>query len=502
MALSNDLAMQFARVTNNKPKTQSESTVYGTAVQYDGAMYVQVDGSDLLTPVESAVSMKPGERVLVKIKNHSAIVTGNMSDPSASSTVLGGVSNKVDGVASKVENFETIMADEITVDELTAIQATIGDLKAVTAEIGNLEAINASIENLEAKYADLEYVDANTVKALDADIENLEAMFADIEDLSAENLEAVNAYIGQLKGYNADFTYVSAEKLQAVKAEIKELDVKKLSAEQADIKYANIDFSNIGEAAIKNFYATSGVIEDIVISEGHVTGKLVGVTIKGDLIEGGTVVADKLVVLGEDGLYYKLNTNGETVSAEQTEYNSLSGTIITAKSVTAEKIAVDDLVAFDATIGGFKITDKSLYSGAKSSADNTTRGIYLDNEGQAAFGDSDNFIRYFKDENGDYKLEISAASILIGSTKKSIEEAINDIEVGVVNLIRNSTNMIFEDYYFDSDKTATLLATYDENGNVTISYGLLIASSDGEGGVTFNTLSASDDGAGNVTLTV
>ena len=77
MALSNDLAMQFARVTNKKTKTQTESTVYGTAVLYGDKMYVKLDGSDLLTPADTSVAMKDGERVIVKIKNHSAVVTGS-----------------------------------------------------------------------------------------------------------------------------------------------------------------------------------------------------------------------------------------------------------------------------------------------------------------------------------------------------------------------------------------------------------------------------------------
>lgn len=470
MALSNDLARQFARVTNTKPKTQSESTVYGTAVSYDGAMYVRLDGSDVLqpTPVEAAVTMKPGDRVTVLIKNHSAIVTGNITDPSAGSILVGNLGTKVDGMAGQVAEFQSVVAGEITVDELLAIQATIGNLKAVTAEIGSLEAINAAIENLEAKYADLEYVDAGTVKALNADIENLEAMFADIEDLDVSQLEAVNAYIGQLKGYNAEFTYLSAEQLKAVKAEIKDLDVEKLNAKDADIKYANIDFANIGVAAIEKLFSESGIIRDLIMSDGHVTGKLVGVTIVGDLIEGGTVKADKLVVLGEDGLYYKLNVNAETVSSEQTEYNSLHGSIITAKSVTAEKVRVDDLVAFDATIGGFKITDKSIYSGVKKSVANTTRGIYLDREGQIAFGDANNYLRYYKDQNGDYKLELIADSIILGNTRKSIEETLNDIEVGVVNLIRNSRDMVFDDYYFEEVDDTEFSYLVDELDNMLL----------------------------------
>lgn len=469
MALSNDLVRQFAKVTNTKTKTKSESTVYGEVVAYGGSKYVKIDGSDLLTPVETSVAMKPGERVTVLIKDHTAIVTGNLSDPSASSVVVGQVGETAANATNKVQKFETVMAGTITTDELNAINATIGKLQAVTAEIGNLTAINATIEDLRAKYADIDRIDADVVNALNADIDNLHALFADITDLKTEHLEAINASIAQLKGYNAEFTYVSAEKLEAVKADIKELDVGKLDAKDADIKYANIDFANITEASIEKLFSESGIIRDLIMSEGHVTGKLVGVTIVGDLIEGGTVKADKLVVLGEDGLYYKLNVNaGEFKPGEVIPDDSLHGSIITAKSITAEKVRVDDLVAFDATIGGFKITDKSIYSGVKKTADNTTRGVYLDKEGQVAFGDSSNFLRYFRDQNGDYKLEISAESIILGRTKKSIEETLDNIEVGAVNLIRNSVNMLYDDYYFGQDTTTEFVYLVDELGNILL----------------------------------
>ena len=35
------------------------------------------------------------------------------------------------------------------------------------------------------------------------------------------------------------------------------------------------------------FYAQSGLIKDVTIGDAKITGELVGVTIKGDLIEGG-----------------------------------------------------------------------------------------------------------------------------------------------------------------------------------------------------------------------
>ena len=466
MGLSSELISQFAKIaTNNNKQTPTESTVYGTTVIYNGKAYVRLDGSDLLTPVTTTSSVSEGDRVTVTIKNHTATVTGNTSDPSASSKT-------VTEQGSKITEFEIVMAYKVTTQELEAINATIESLSAKFASINNAEIINAEIEKLKAKFADLEYVNAQEMEVIDAYIENLEAMVGDFKDLSTEDLEAINAEITNLKGYTADFTYVSADVLEAFRASIKELEAKKLTAEQADIRYANIDFANIGEAAIKKLFSDSGIIKDLVVSEGHITGQLVGVTIKGDLIEGGTIVADKLVVLGSDGLYYKLNTNGESVSSEQTEYNSLNGSVITAKSVTAEKIRVDDLVAFDATIGGFQITDKAIYSGVKTSPTNTTRGSYLDNEGQVAFGDSNNFLKYYKDENGNYRLEISADSLVFSSSNKSVEtvikESIDNIEIGGKNLIRNSMTMIFTDYYFDEGLAEDYEYLADELGNVLL----------------------------------
>ena len=43
----------------------------------------------------------------------------------------------------------------------------------------------------------------------------------------------------------------------------------------------------------------------------------------------------------------------------------------------------------------------------------------MDTDGQVYLGDAENFLRYFKDDDGNYKLEISAESILFGSNSRS-----------------------------------------------------------------------------------
>ena len=103
----------------------------------------------------------------------------------------------------------------------------------------------------------------------------------------------------------------------------------------------------------------------------------------------------------------------------------MNGSVILADSITASKIHVDDLYAFDATIGGFKITESSIYSGVKSSIDNTTRGSYLDDEGQFAIGDSANYLKYYKDTDGKYKLAINANSLRFGAGNTSVEDYVS-----------------------------------------------------------------------------
>lgn len=411
MKLSSELISEFVKVTNDTPKAKNEATVYGVVKEYDGKKYVQLDGSDLLTPISSSSSyIKDGDRVSVMIKSHTANVTGNLSSPSPRAEDVG----DTDALLTKITEFEIVIAGKVSTGEFDAEVARIDEL--VTENVR----IKASITAAEGEIDDLQATDVEIRGKLTAaegeirrlDTDKLNALAASITYATIKELTATNADLHNLESTYATFASTVTDRLDANAASIQNLESTKLSAEQAALTYANIDFSNITKAAMEHFYSASGLIDNVIVGDGTITGLLVGVTITGDLIEGNTVVADKLVIKGDDGLYYKLNTDGITTAAEQTDYNSLNGQIIKAKSVTAEKISVDDLVAFDATIGGFNITSNSIFSDVKDSEGNTTRGIYMDADGQINFGDSENYIKYYRDDEGNYKLAISAESIM------------------------------------------------------------------------------------------
>ena len=424
MELSSELVSQFAKLTKDDKETKKETIVYGTTVMYNNAMYVKLDGSDRLTPISTTADVKAGERVTVMIKNHTATVTGNMSSPAART-------DDVKDVGNKITEVEILVAGKVDAEQLNAQIGRIDTLESDNVTINQkLTANEASIGELSAKNVTIE----EKVTAAEADIDNLEATritaeIADAKYATIENLQATDVKVNNLSATYGEFKDLATDKFTAIEADIGDLETKKLSATDADLKYANIDFSNIGKAAIEKFFSESGMIDNLVVGEGTVTGKLVGVTISGDLIEGNTVKADKLVVQGSDGLYYKLNIDemGRVERGEeQTDQNSLNGSVILAKSITATQISVSDLVAFGATIGGFTITDGAIYSGVKESIDNTTSGIYMDNDGQVAIGDGSNFLRYYQDTDGTYKLAISANSVIFGLSGKSVEESLNE----------------------------------------------------------------------------
>ena len=413
MDLSRNIIKRYVQVASPEKITSNSETVYGTVVNEGKKLFVKIDGSNILTPVSSTIDIKANDRVLVLVKNHEATVIGSPSSPTARLEEL-------NNLGTEVTKFKAVATSD-----LIAARADIDKLKANDVDItGRLTASEGYIDNLTTENTNIK----GQLNAYKADIENLSADHADFKKATAKDFKAVNASIENLNAKDATIEGT----LNAHDASINNLKTNKLSAESADIRYAKIDFANIEQAAVEKIFSESGIIKDLIVSEGRITGELVGVTIKGDVIEGGTVIADKLVVRGSDGLFYKLNTDGVTTTAEQTEYNSLSGTVITAKSITAEKIAVDDLVAFGATIGGFHITATdietnkpgAIYSGTKESATNTELGLYLDNEGQIALGDKDNYLRFYKVDENNYAFEISLVKALqedVNSNSKDIQ---------------------------------------------------------------------------------
>ncbi len=89
MPLNNKVISDFVKATNNTKKEKKEKIVYGHIVIEDGKYKVKLDGSTTVTPVSRFTSsIDTGQRVIVMIKNHEAIVTGNADSPATTQTYV------------------------------------------------------------------------------------------------------------------------------------------------------------------------------------------------------------------------------------------------------------------------------------------------------------------------------------------------------------------------------------------------------------------------------
>lgn len=407
----------------SKPEVSYSADIIDLARQRAGYDDFSFSLGDTITLIDAATGIREKQRIIKLIQypqNHT-------KDECELANKLPSFEETREKLQAAQEIINTVISDDgrytgtINVSDILHFNEGVSGSSAVGALQGQYNTLAGSLSELKISVGQIE---ANYIRAEEADIK-----YATIDSLKALEIETAS-----IKSKYAKFESTVTDELAANKALINELDVEKLNATDADLKYANIDFSNIGVAAMEKFYSESGLIKNVVVGNQTITGELVGVTIKGDLIEGNTLKADKLVIKGKDGLYYKLNTDGTGVTSEQTDENSLNGTVIQAKSITADKVAVSDLVAFGADIGGNHIGNSSIYSGAKTSALNTTRGFYLGSDGQVGIGDTNNYIQFFKDNDGAFHLRISAEDIVFGKSKQTIESAINNIDTKINNV--------------------------------------------------------------------
>jgi hypothetical protein len=119
MDLSVDLIKEFAKITNDESVINEGSTVYGKYILQGDEAFVEIDGSDgTLTPVATTSTAKNNDRVTVLIKDHTAIVTGNLTDPSASSEEVEDVKKQMGTTALDIEELKKQLENqEITMQE-------------------------------------------------------------------------------------------------------------------------------------------------------------------------------------------------------------------------------------------------------------------------------------------------------------------------------------------------------------------------------------------------
>lgn len=508
--LSTNIINDFVKaVTVDKDAdSKTPATLRGTCRIVNGAMYAQIDNSDILTPVKTTCAAKDGDRVEIRLYNHEATITGNLTDKAVGEETSKSIvdkalngfvitnSNFIDGtidgsifqdgtiVGSKIDastfadgqisgaaidtsNFKDGTISGSTIDTSTFKDGQIrgsvidtstfqnGSIKGTVIDASTFtdgQISGSKIEDSSISGSKIEDSTISGSKIENSTIESSHLTQATFDDIKGQTIEAVKGDIDQLTAGKADI-----EDLEAVEAKISTLDT----------DYAKIDFANINKASIEALYAKQGMLDNVIMRESTVTGVLVAVSLKGDVIEANTLKADRILLRGEDGLYYNLNVDALGIaSAEQlTEdeqvqlQNGIHGEVIIAESITANKISVDDLVAFGATIGGFEIdTDKITSIGMSDfESDN---GIWIESTGFFSVGGETDYIRF---DPVTHKLTIKSSELMLASGS-SLSEQFEAIQSQIaqnadrIELVFNDTTV--------TDNDIGLLRSYfrfDEN---------------------------------------
>ena len=348
--LSNALVREFAEVMEVPQTEKTEKFLYGTIKNNGESSYVKFDGSDFLTPITSAMGYEDGDRVMVMMKDHRAIVTSNMTSP--------GVSQKY--VKENCASFYTV----------SAINARIDILDAGVVKTSELDAAIANIGYLKSDYADLKYASISSLNASNAEIENLKsttikttelyAKVADLDYIKSDHADIVNLKstmitTDTLKSEIAKIGYLTAD----------EADIRYLTVSTADTKFLHADMSDMDIAKIQTLFATAGIVSDMTIKDGHITGVLDSVTVNANSITTGTLSVDRLVIRGsEKSLVYELNNISGALQAKSVD--TLNGEILTQRTITADKLVAKSITSNEIKAG--TITSDEIASGTIKAA--------------------------------------------------------------------------------------------------------------------------------------
>ena len=355
MNLSNDLVSKFAKMNKEDNKKTSETIVYGTAVAYGDKVYVNLDGSDAVTPVTSTAEVKAGERVTVLLKDHSATILGNISNPSASTETTNKILDEYDVIVAKIGDFELLIADTVTTKKLEAELAIINEALIGKATIADLEAVYAEIENLDVEYINGKWAEIDQALILKADITELNALKANVSNLDAELAKITTLVGGNLTMDNIQSLVLTSSKVTVDNAFIKDAMIDRVSASKLTAGTINTSLINIGSS--DGAMSITGSLQQFKDKDGNVRIQI-GKDATGDFT---------FALYGADGQGQLINQNGITASA------------------IGDGLIVNDMVADNADISGSKLDIDSVIETINDDGTKTISGtkVYLDEQKQS-----------------------------------------------------------------------------------------------------------------------
>lgn len=439
MNLSNDLVSKFAKMNKEGNKKTSETIVYGTAVAYGDKVYVNLDGSDTVTPVTSTAEVKAGERVTVLLKDHSATILGNISNPSASTETTNKILDEYDVIVAKIGNFELLIADTVTTKKLEAELAIINEALIGKATIADLEAVYAEIENLDVEYVNAKMAEIEHALILKADITELNALKANITDLDADLAEITTLVGGNLTMNNIQSLVLTSSKVTVDNAFIKDAMIDRVSASKLTAGTINTSLVNVGSE--DGAMTITGSLQQFKDADGNVRIQI-GKDATGDFT---------FALYGADGQGQLINQNGITASA------------------VSDGLIVNKMVADDAAIAGSKLDIDSVITEINGSTETIKSSkIYLDDKNQTlavAFSQLETKIDGIDEIDGDVIEQIASNTTAIDVMQGEINSLISNTTItkenGVTVNLKDELNAVVNTVDSHSQTISTLETEYD-----------------------------------------
>lgn len=209
--------------------------------------------------------------------------------------------------------------------------------------------------------------------------EYISASAIDTVHLSASSVTADKIKSGEITTRHLAADSVTAEQLSASSVQAEHLSAAAVTAEKigaGEIRAVHIAGKTItaDQLAAGLITADSGLIAHSAIgtaqiADGSVTSAKI-VSLNADVIDAGTLKADRLLLAGEGGVIYEINARSSGLSMtelEKDQYKThLNGTVIVAKSLTAAQIAARTITANEILSGAItahEIAAETITSG-------------------------------------------------------------------------------------------------------------------------------------------
>ena len=251
---------------------------------------------------------------------------------------------------------------------------------------------------------------------------------ADVGTANIQNGAIVTAHI-----LDGNITTAKIADLAVTSGKIADLAVTTAKIAQAAITNAQIanaavDTAQIALGAITAALIAQGAVGTAQIADASITDAKI-VSLNADVITSGTLATERLIIRGNDGLIYEINAQASGLSMQELSdakyQQGLAGSVLVARSVTAEQIAAATITAneiLSGTITGDKIAAATIEgSNIKAGTITTTHvssdfGSTLDLSSNVGINQTVSKVYTDMDDLIGYRIEIVSTSDILSDS--------------------------------------------------------------------------------------